>query len=34
MEWVLSISFGELTLKGDNRQAFFQRAIRNIRQAI
>ena len=29
MDWVLSVSFGELTLKGDNRKNFEDRAIQS-----
>ena len=34
MDWVLSVSFGELTLKGDNRKNFEDRAIQKILQSI
>lgn len=34
MDWVLSVSFGELTLKGDNRKNFEDRAIQKVLQSI
>ena len=34
MDWVLSVSFGELTLKGDNRKNFEDRAIQKILHSI
>jgi thiamine biosynthesis protein ThiI len=34
MKWLLSVSFGELFLKGKNRNTFFQKAIKNIKKNI
>lgn len=34
MDWILSVSFGELFLKGKNRNTFFQSAIKNIKKNI
>ena len=34
MDYLISVSFGELTLKGDNRKDFENRIIRKIKKAI
>lgn len=34
MKWVLAVSFGELTLKGDNRRSFEDRAVHKILQSV
>ena len=33
MDYLISVSFGELTLKGDNRKDFENRIIRKIKKA-
>ena len=34
MEWMLSVSFGEIFLKGKNRHIFYKTAIDNIKRNI
>ena len=34
MEWMIAVSFGEIFLKGKNRNIFYKQAINNIKRNI